>query len=1566
MPKLIQQQVQNFTINRCYVIDSEDGPYGYGAIHNEHTQQCTTLAIFPQNKLTQKLQDIIIVQNNLSKKDIRFFDNEQQYLEYLETHQQFIDFAIHVESNHNFTIYYNHSKIEPDMYKLYGNDDFGQKIQGQFSSMVLTIQFQVQNALNIINNIQQNLTIGQIPPGLNTMDVRIPSEFVSMLLIIFILIIQLVFVSYDLILDKQQRSLSLLRLLGMVDSIYLMTNFIWEIGIFIIEIILFVFTIFIHNNSSYFYYIDCVLLFTMLLITGIATTAFAFFVSSICSTIKAGIFISIGYSSLQICAFIIFIIMNSAHIFDSSFLSKWIAYFLLFLFPLLPIQVIFQQAFKIINPEIQLDEQLKIQIIIGNKLKMQSAFSEKLSYSCLVQTQNGCQFSQPTIVFTLSILIIQSFVFLFLAWSFYEYIEDNYSTMRTMKQIYQQKGQLSNATNSSMQRQRCNQQQYENIIDQNQQADENSKILIADSVLGRNNQHIVLQTHSLKKTFAQFQAVKSLSMIIQRGQLISLLGQNGSGKTTFINMIIGALRPDKSITELNQGYVNGFDIRSQIQQIRQQIGVCPQFSTLFDYLSPLQHLLLAQFLRNVSYTSAVKNAEEMLHAVQLFDRRHDSVDSLSGGMRRRVSIATAMVNDNSLIILDEPTGSLDPQCKRIIWDAIKYVKNGRKIYDGKSFIPGKIPGILLTSHDMTETEILADQIVVMEKGLVRAVGDPLQLKKNYNSGKYIVMSIKDKVSFMAVLKLLQKQITDSGIFLMEITAHIATIEITPQAELFMGQILSFLDDNVENSIILNYTVFDGSLEQVFLNLTRYNTVPQELESPFAHNIGKKQKFVPFFNKLFNSDRASLSALMGYIILPIILMIICLLVADVFIPWLISMVNLTLADVKRKVLPGCQLCKLIYSPDKCSGYDLSGNMRLCQLINKVNGVTITLPDKYLGGFQTHSIASSMYNASSTLFVTGTGSILFSNKTMEFDYPCIINGDVHPKCLPDVLAAYSAEQAVIPFSFVQKQIGTKYIIFPDLNIVYYRSSTYLDLIADVKNIQLSGGLKGNLTRQEMFNIIPIAIINLEDSVPTAIFSYFPFDYPRGGYKNLGIVVNNSTISLPPQPLESSLIGLFPDTIVVSPFSDLIARLGKYQVKVKALPFQYTVLIAQAEERAKVLISLFFLLLACSTVSPILAFNPILDREKGIIKLLNQLRVNPCCYWVATFIYQLLVSTLVHVAIYVFAAVFQLSVLRRVSFAIAVLLLATSVLCQVACAALLSVFRNASVGLLFGFVLVLVQALASLAFGHYENYRLRAWEFLTPQLALNSLFLLAGSSGKIGPVEVRLIVGCLVESACILVATVLMHLAGYLSYQSRAAQMYESGNCVRPVASQIPVLGLPGRVADALTQSAHDRAVRNDDMDCDVQLERERVAGGCPVQAITAVNVQKHYGPQIAVRDVTLSACNEIFGLLGSSGAGKSTLVEMMAGISRPSQGAVSVGLVPIAHAAQAMGLCLQDDVYLPSLTVLQHLEFFARIKGVDPHEASRIGECLGLGEKLSCRVGQLSGGMRRRMNLAIGMM
>ncbi|MDK2820258.1 MAG: type transport system ATP-binding protein [Clostridia bacterium] len=233
----------------------------------------------------------------------------------------------------------------------------------------------------------------------------------------------------------------------------------------------------------------------------------------------------------------------------------------------------------------------------------------------------------------------------------------------------------------------------------------------------------MIKLQQLSKHYGNIVAVAGLNLHIKRGEIFGLLGPNGAGKTTTIRMLTMLTWPTDG-----KALINGYDVTRDLNKVKQEIGVVPQQMNLDQELTARENLELHGRLYKQPTAERQKRIEELLDYVELQERADDLVSKFSGGMKRRLMIARALMHNPKVLFLDEPTVGLDPHTRRKIWDLIRRMNN-----EGMT--------VLLTTHYIEEAEILCHRVGIMDRGQLIALDTPEKLKRKV--GEVAVESFED-------------------------------------------------------------------------------------------------------------------------------------------------------------------------------------------------------------------------------------------------------------------------------------------------------------------------------------------------------------------------------------------------------------------------------------------------------------------------------------------------------------------------------------------------------------------------------------------------------------------------------------------------------------------------------------------------------------------------------------------------------------------------------------------------------------------------------------------------------
>jgi lipooligosaccharide transport system ATP-binding protein len=297
----------------------------------------------------------------------------------------------------------------------------------------------------------------------------------------------------------------------------------------------------------------------------------------------------------------------------------------------------------------------------------------------------------------------------------------------------------------------------------------------------------LIHARGLVKTFGALTAVDAIDFDVQPGEAFGFLGPNGAGKSSTMRMI-GCVSPVTAGTLT----VFGLDPNRDGAKIRSRLGVVPQLDTLDNELSVRENIVIYGRYFGLSRKELRGRADELLEFVQLSERANDLVEPLSGGMKRRLTIARSLVNEPELMLLDEPTTGLDPQARHAVWDRLFRLKQ-------------RGVTLVLTTHYMDEAEQLCDRLVIMDRGKIAEEGSPLELIRRLSSREVV------ELRFGSEAPKIQAEVFGG---------HVSRIEVLPD------RILLYTDDGdalvpTAHELLHPQSVLvrRSTLEDVFLRLT---------------------------------------------------------------------------------------------------------------------------------------------------------------------------------------------------------------------------------------------------------------------------------------------------------------------------------------------------------------------------------------------------------------------------------------------------------------------------------------------------------------------------------------------------------------------------------------------------------------------------------------------------------------------------------------------------------------------------------------------------------------------------
>ncbi|KAL0209450.1 hypothetical protein RCL1_007818 [Eukaryota sp. TZLM3-RCL] len=336
------------------------------------------------------------------------------------------------------------------------------------------------------------------------------------------------------------------------------------------------------------------------------------------------------------------------------------------------------------------------------------------------------------------------------------------------------------------------------LIDEVSAEDSTNDEVLKEAHKATTSTSLPLRVVNLKHIYpgASTPAVKGVSFTARKGEILALIGSNGAGKSTTLSALSGLFTPTSG-----EAYLCGHSIRNSMSEIYKFLGVCVQHDALYKRLSARDHLIFFAKIKGYSKSEIPKLVEQALESINLVAFADREAGLYSGGMRRRLSLAISLLGKNSIVFLDEPTTGVDVANSSEIWKAIKKHKHNRTI--------------ILTSHSFEEITELADRVVIIDKGLITAVGTPFDLKTKYGSGYKLSITAKDEK-----INSLKKEISNrfpqalQNFELSNFVSFIFPLDISSFSCLF-----SLVRDLTDLDYVKDFSVGHSSLEEVFCSLT---------------------------------------------------------------------------------------------------------------------------------------------------------------------------------------------------------------------------------------------------------------------------------------------------------------------------------------------------------------------------------------------------------------------------------------------------------------------------------------------------------------------------------------------------------------------------------------------------------------------------------------------------------------------------------------------------------------------------------------------------------------------------
>ena len=296
---------------------------------------------------------------------------------------------------------------------------------------------------------------------------------------------------------------------------------------------------------------------------------------------------------------------------------------------------------------------------------------------------------------------------------------------------------------------------------------------------------VLIEARGLTKMYGDVRAVDHIDFKVYRGECVGFLGPNGAGKTTTVRMMYCFLPPTSG--ELT---IAGLSVNTQCRQIKSLVGVAPQEDNLDPDFTVIKNLTVYCRYFDIPKDEAMKRAEEQLKFFQLEEKKDVKIDALSGGMKRRLIFARALINQPQILLLDEPTTGLDPQARHLVWDEVRRLKK-------------KQVTIILTTHYMDEAAVLCDRILIVDKGKIIEEGKPSELVRQHVGEEVLEVDYDEKL--LPALK----EAFPGGDF----------ERLGDRLQIFTDKPHGVFEGFLKDHPMPNVTIRTANLEDVFLKLT---------------------------------------------------------------------------------------------------------------------------------------------------------------------------------------------------------------------------------------------------------------------------------------------------------------------------------------------------------------------------------------------------------------------------------------------------------------------------------------------------------------------------------------------------------------------------------------------------------------------------------------------------------------------------------------------------------------------------------------------------------------------------
>lgn len=1211
-----------------------------------------------------------------------------------------------------------------------------------------------------------------------------------------------------------------------------------------------------------------------------------------------------------------------------------------------------------------------------------------------------CYYSAEKHSVLLGTMVLQMIIFQFLTWYLFQIIPSGNGIAKRPWFLFQQSYWLQR--NLSEERIRSDSQRMKSF---------ESKGLIISN---------------LRKLFKGGKGVSGMNLEIENGQIFCLLGHNGAGKTTLINLLTGKIPRD-----YGDAYFRGHTLSNELNAIQEMTSVVPQHDRLWAELSAYEHIRLFATLKK---KGTEENITKLLKKVHLEASKFQASGEYSGGMKRRLSIAIATVGSAKILYMDEPTTGIDPLNRRRIWSLIQELKVGRII--------------VLTTHLMQEADVLGDTIGIMDNGLLKVKGTPLNLKTHYGSGYTLNIFTSQSSHIDRVCQLAQESINDVDIVDKAATSISLGVPKSQASAipLFARQIQS-------EGLIQDWSVSQSTIEEVFLRLVTKQSgsqvnsvVAQTIDltgtEGEALNLGEdtgekkhamdaeaitfeptnKAQILALCRKLWILRKRSRVGSILQLTIPIAMA-------------LIMVIGQTLLKPPNYTME-CDDCSSSYYRNYYQGGDYYWENQEDEVLSCPETCALRRSKEFwldIFNFQNEDDSYSHYYSSSSngydwrsLWSRDIGTDLICHDENVGHYFYDFNRTGNVWITPEAFNLFSEESGA---NFIIKDESdiNDMLTYIDSKVTYFESplrdqtslsaynyptqtceycwSPYDDdktyVVNDIANPIISPPVCLQECQQYYwgeencynstilddvgkFEGVDVPLLGISTQVSGKDEAEIRFElnvtFGREPLRQLNCASEDGTCNE-----GSQLYSLFMDRdgYYYSIYSDMIK--GSYEL----LGRVFNVSSTNAKEasmydyrhsfnvdyKAHVnggLVAIFVLLLGVSlsfsTIS--LIFDLVSEKQNGHVfaLLLNGMKIRN--YWISSYAYQASAFIISSFLYLVLCAIIRVKAMNNINWGTMIVLLILFMNGQFAFTCLLSNLFNkprlASALLMLLVFVICITMFSLMVSGAISDL----------PLVLDIIPLICFSR-SVYYLRTDYRLGSLVWGNLIMIASSLVYFG---------IGVYLHGSTDK--------MSFLKKTLSFLTRCFRKKTHGKDDyeesdpessdaLDIDVQTEENRARNLSPSDtAVKVDSLSKTFrmkGNQFknAVVDLSLAMDRgEVFGLLGPNGCGKTTTISMITGQIPPSRGQVFVGGFNVVNermkALEQLGIVPQFDVLYDDLTVCEHLEIYAQMKGVNSSQIKQWAQCIAELVSLSNldlylrKAKELSGGMKRRLSIGISLL